>query len=76
MSRMDETEQAIRARIAELVDSGPVPRDDLPAAVAVQPDERSGVGDWTTVVERVARAMVDAGEIARDGDTYVRTEPE
>ena len=64
---MGDTEQAIEARIAELLESGPVPREELAAAVAISPDEREGIADWEATVLSVADEMERAGKIDREG---------
>lgn len=64
MTDPQDTAQAIHARILELLDSGPVPREELPAAVAVSPDEREAVNGFEQMVKRVAGEMLSKGEIA------------
>lgn len=66
MTDFSEAQQSIQARILELLESGPVPVDDLAQAVAISPDERTQVDRWRTEVRSVADVMVANGEIVHD----------
>jgi len=66
MTVTEETVQAIHARILELLESGPVPQEELASAVAVLPDEREPVENWEQTVERVAKKMLSNDEIVLD----------
>ena len=78
MTKTEDAKQAIRARIIELLESGPVPEDDLPAAVAIPPEEREAVDRWRAQVRAEAEAMCAEGLIARDAqaDPATYTLPE
>ena len=66
MTDTQESAQAIHARILELLESGPVPQDDLAAAVTVSPDEHEVVHGWEQTVKGIADKMLADGEIALD----------
>ncbi len=68
MTQLDanDVDDAIRDRILTLLDSGPVRMDELPAAVAIPPDERRHVADWDAKVQAVAKSLREEGKI---GDT-------
>ncbi|RED12285.1 hypothetical protein [Pontivivens insulae] len=63
MSSTQEARKAIRARILQLLESGPVAQADLPAAVAVSPEERQEVARWNAEVQGVTDMLCEEGTI-------------
>ncbi|QPH53048.1 hypothetical protein [Pontivivens ytuae] len=70
--KAQDVDGAIRDRILTLLDSGPVRVDELPAAVAIPPEERRHVADWPAKVQAIAKTLREEGKI---GDTEEHGHP-
>ncbi|WP_316014907.1 hypothetical protein [Roseobacter sp. HKCCA0434] len=70
MTNRQEADQSIDAAIIELLESGPVEEGELPAAVAIQPDERMEIDRWRAEVRSVAQKMASEGRITLENGKY------